>query len=101
MHIISRKCLKDFWKKHNQAERALSAWYSEAKKANWTSFDDIKKMYKNADLVAENRVIFNIGGNKYRLIVKFDFQKKVAFIKFVGTHSEYNKIQAGEVECRQ
>ncbi|KAB2930081.1 MAG: type II toxin-antitoxin system HigB family toxin [Leptonema illini] len=98
MHIISVRRLKAFWEEHNQAKNPLRAWYSEAKIADWGSFADIKARYRSADVVAGDRVIFNIAGNQYRLVVKFDFVKRTGFIKFVGTHAEYDRINVEEVE---
>jgi mRNA interferase HigB len=97
MRVIAKKTLKQFWKKHSQSEQALKAWYAEAKVANWHTTSDIKLKYKSADFLHDNKVIFNICGNKYRLIVKINFAYKIVFIKFIETHSEYNKIKAEKV----
>lgn len=97
MHIIKRKPLQEFWEKHNQAEAPLKAWWAEAKSANWKSYQDIKNRYNSADYVGNGRVVFDIKGNSYRLIVQFEFQMGRGFIRFVGTHDEYLKINAGEV----
>lgn len=92
MRVISRKCLKEFWAKHPQAEEPLKAWFSEAKKALWNTPQDIKNHYRSADFIKDNRVVFNIGGNKYRLIVQINYYFKIIYIRFVGTHKEYDKI---------
>lgn len=98
MQIIARKALKDFWAKHNQAEAPLTAWYIAVDKADWTGPADIKAMFGNTvDFVADNRVIFDIGGNKYRLIVYVAYKFHRVLIKFVGTHKEYDKIDPGKV----
>jgi mRNA interferase HigB len=94
MRIISRKQLKDFWKRYPQAERPLRAWYADAKKANWESPTTIKRIYKNASIIANNRVIFNIKGNDYRLVVAINYYYSILYIRFVGTHVEYDKIDA-------
>jgi mRNA interferase HigB len=94
MHVISVKRLRDFWQKHTDAEEALKAWYHEAKAANWTSFNDIKARYNSADAVPVNRVVFNIKGNSYRLIVRIHYNTGRIFIRFVGTHAEYNTVNA-------
>lgn len=99
MRIISIKKLKDFWNNSNyrDSEHPLRAWYAEAKRANWTKPSDIKKKYKNASFLASNRVVFNIKGNKYRLIVAIKYVFKIVFIRFVGTHKQYDKINAEEI----
>ena len=92
MHIISRKPLREFSKKHPQAKPPLDAWFAEVSQAEWGNFADVKASYGSADVVAGNRVIFNIGGNKYRLVVKIAYKCQKVFIRFVGTHAEYDKI---------
>jgi mRNA interferase HigB len=94
MRIISRKALKDFWACHTQAEKPLKNWFEEASQATWKTSQDIKTLYRSADFVLGNRVIFNIGGNKYRLIVKINYSYGVVYIRFIGTHTEYDKINA-------
>lgn len=94
MRIIIRKTLKSFWTLHADAEQPLKAWFHEALKARWASFEDIKKRYRSADVLAGNRVVFNIKGNRYRLIVKIHYNTGTVYIRFVGTHSEYDKIDA-------
>jgi mRNA interferase HigB len=97
MRVISRKKLVAFWKIHEDAEDHLKSWFYEAEHATWKSFEDIKRHYSSADPIAGKRVIFNIKGNKYRLIVKIHYNKGVVFIRFVGTHEEYNKIIAEKI----
>jgi mRNA interferase HigB len=97
MRIISIKKLKEFWCIYKDSEQYLKAWYAEAKKANWENPSDIKKYYKNASFIANNRAIFNIKGNKYRLIVAIKYEFKIVYIRFIGTHDEYDKINAGEI----
>ncbi len=96
MHIISRKALRNFYLIDNfqDAKGPLDAWYHEAKRANWNSWTDIKAKYRSASILKNNRVVFNIGGNKYRLVVKINFPTQTVFIRFVGTHKEYDKIDA-------
>jgi mRNA interferase HigB len=94
MQIISIKALKEFWQAHASAEEPLKAWYHEAKKAHWRSFQDIKNRYRHADVIADNRVVFDIKGNTYRLVVRINYQSGCLFVRFVGTHAEYNKINA-------
>lgn len=93
MQIIAKKALKDFWAKHNQAEAPLIAWYLAVSKADWAGPADIKATFgTTVDFVGDNRVIFDIGGNKYRLIVHVAYKFHRVLIKFVGTHKEYDKI---------
>lgn len=94
MRVISRKTLKDFWGKHADAEQALKAWFHEAKVARWESFSDIRARYGNADNLPGNRVIFNIKGNTYRLIVRVHYRTGIVFVRFIGTHAEYDRIDA-------
>ena len=99
MRIFSRKTLRDFWELPNYAEseQSLKAWYDEAGKATWKNPNEIKAYYKSASILKEGRVVFNIHGNSYRLIVKINYDFGVIYVRFVGTHKEYNKINANEV----
>lgn len=97
MHIIKKKPLQDFSKKHSDAKKDLDIWWYEAKHANWTSPSDILKKYKNAVPIKDNRVIFHITRNKYRLIVRFEYQKGRGYIRFIGTHAEYDRIDAEKI----
>lgn len=93
MQIISRAALRDFWAKHPRAERPLSAWYKIVSKAAWSGPADVKAQFgSTVDFVADNRVIFDIGGNKYRIIVHAAYPYGRVLVKFVGTHAEYNDI---------
>lgn len=98
MRIFNKSTLRKFWEKHPDCEQALRAWYSETKKAEWNNMHDIKKEYRTADFIGNNRVVFNIKGNNYRLIIKIFYIRKLCFIKFIGTHTEYDKIDAHTVE---
>ncbi len=97
MRIISKKILKDFWEKHSDCEQQLKAWYQETSSAEWKTPNEIKKEYPSASLLAENRVVFNIKGNSYRLIVKINYEYQMIWIRFVGTHAEYDKIDATKI----
>lgn len=99
MRIFSRKTLREFWERSDCAdsEQPLKAWYDEANKANWETPNDIKALYKHASILKESRVVFNIHGNKYRVIVKINYSFSTIYIRFVGTHKEYDKINANEV----
>lgn len=97
MRIIAIGTLKTFWAKHPQAETPLRAWYAEASRASWATPADIKAAYRDASFVGNKRVIFNIKGNDYRLVVAVHYDKRRMFIRFVGTHSEYDKIDAATI----
>ncbi len=99
MHVIARLKLIEFYERDGceDAKGPIDAWWYEAKKANWQSWTDIKSQYGSASILKGNRVVFNIGGNKYRLVVKINFPAQTVFIRFVGTHKEYDKINAEEI----
>lgn len=95
--IIAKSTLREFWEKHSESEQYLKTWYDTAKSSNWFSPTDVKQTYANASILKDGRIVFNIKGNSYRLIVKFNFEKQWAFIRFVGTHTEYDKIDANTI----
>ena len=97
MRVIAKKILREFWAKHNDCEDQLKSWYKEAEEANWQIPNNIKKEYPTASFLADNRVVFNIKGNHYRLIVKINYAFSIVFIRFVGTHAEYDKIDATKI----
>jgi len=99
MRVIARKTLRLFWEQpgREDSEEPLRAWYAEATKASWASPADIKEMYGTASILKKNRVVFNIGGNIYRLVVAIHYEAQIIFIRFVGTHMEYNQIDAEEI----
>jgi mRNA interferase HigB len=94
LRIIAKKILRDFWEAHPDSEQQLKAWYQETSKAEWTSPNKIKIEYPSASFLADNRVVFNIKGNHYRLIVKINYDYQMIWIRFIGTHAEYDKINA-------
>jgi mRNA interferase HigB len=96
MRIIAFRTLKEFFEKPEYAnsEISLRAWYHDAKVAEWYSSNDLKKQYKNASIIGEGRVVFNIKGNTYRLVVAIDYEFQVIFIRYIGTHNQYDKIDA-------
>lgn len=98
MRIIAKKYLVQFWKLHQDAEQPLKSWHDEAVKADWRSPQDIKSQYRNASFIAHNRVVFNIKGNKYRLIVAIAYRFGALYIKFIGTHAEYDRVNAKTIE---
>ena len=97
MRIISRRRLVEFWETHPDAEQPLRAWYTEAKKASWKSPVEIKAIYRSVSILSNNRVVFNIKGNTYRLIVIVEYSQGKMFIRFVGTHAEYDRIDATSI----
>jgi len=94
VHIITQKKLKVFWVTHSNAEDALTAWYRMAKRTVWCSFSDVQKAFGTARSIPGNRIVFKVKGNKYRLVVKMEYRKQRIYIRFVGTHAEYDKINA-------
>ena len=93
MRIIARKTLQVFWESgHSDAEQPLRAWFAEVAAAAWIGMADIKARYAHASVIDAERVVFNIGGNKYRLVAKVWFPGQTVFVKFVGTHAEYDKL---------
>ncbi len=102
MRIISKRVLTDFYSnsKYSDAQTSVEAWYFEAKVATWKDPSEIKFQYRNASILKNNRVVFNIAGNKYRLIVSINFPAQIIYIKFIGTHQEYDQINANTVEFK-
>jgi mRNA interferase HigB len=94
MRILSRSTLRNFWETHSDASEALKTWYYEASHADWQSPLDVKSAHRNASIIANNRVVFNIKGNSYRLIVAIRYDIGIIFIRFIGTHAEYDKVDA-------
>ncbi|MFZ6765017.1 type II toxin-antitoxin system HigB family toxin [Pseudoroseomonas sp. WGS1072] len=92
MQIIAKRTLKQFWERHPQAETPLRVWFALVSKAEWKTPAEVKAMFNSADFVADNRVIFDIGGNKFRLICRVSYGYQRVLIKFVGTHKEYDAI---------
>lgn len=97
MRIITRKVLIDFYTKYSTAKSALEEWYSKAKNADWTCFADIKRDFNSVDNIGNQRYVFNIRGNNFRLVVVIKFTPKTIHIRFVGTHSEYDKIDCKNI----
>jgi mRNA interferase HigB len=97
MRIIALGALRDFWTRHPDALEPLSAWYAIASRVRWSSPADVKAAYRNASFVAGNRVVFNIKGNHYRLVVAMRYDRQIGYVRFVGTHSQYDRIDATTV----
>ncbi|KDC71435.1 PF09907 family protein [Bordetella bronchiseptica MBORD632] len=98
MRVIALSTLRQFWEKHPAAEQPLKAWVDEASKARWAQPADIKAQYRSASILKNRRVVFNIKGNDYRLIVAVAFKLGIVYVKFVGTHVEYDRVDAETVE---
>jgi mRNA interferase HigB len=95
MRVIAKRTLREFWEstpKYADAEDPLRSWYREAKQAIWLTPADIKEQYRNASILKNNRTVFNIAGNKYRLVVEINYHAQIIFIRFIGTHQEYDSI---------
>lgn len=92
MRIIAQRTLREFWQRHADAESALRAWYLEATQATWSSMAEVKRRYPHASVIDRERVVFNIAGNRYRLAVKLWFPGQMIWIKFIGTHRQYDDI---------
>ncbi len=97
MRVIAKSTLRAFWVKHQDCEQQLKAWHKEAQDASWKNPREIKRQYQTASFLQDNRVVFNIKGNHYRLIVKINFDFGLIWIRFVGTHTEYDKIDATKI----
>ena len=97
MRVIAKSTLRDYWLKHADCEQALKSWYQEADKSVWLSPNDIKQDYPSASILVGNRVVFNIKGNTYRLIIKINYAYQMVWIRFIGTHAEYDKIDATKI----
>lgn len=94
MRIISKKTLKDFYEqsKYQDSKNSLEAWYKEVLKLDWKNPNEVKEMYRSASVIGNEKIVFNIAGNKYRLIVTINYYAKIVFIKFIGTHKQYDKV---------
>ncbi len=93
MRVIAKKILREFWEKYTDSEQQLKTWYKEASKAVWKNPNEIKNDYAKASILKNGKVVFNICGNKYRLIVDINYERQWVFILFIGTHKEYDKYQ--------
>ncbi len=97
MRIIAKKTLREFWELHADAKEPLLAWYREVQQEDWDTPAKIKEKYGSASIVGDNRVVFNIKGNSYRLVVRINYPYRVVYIRFVGTHAEYDRLDVEEV----
>ena len=97
MRVIAKRTLRDFWDSHPDAEEPLLAWYREALQADWDTPAKVKQKYSRASIVGDSRVVFNIKGNTYRLVVKINYAYRIVYIRFVGTHAKYDEIDVEEI----
>ena len=94
MRVVAKRTLRHYWERTPRAEQPLKAWYATATRADWATPADVKATYANASIVGGDRVVFNIGGNRFRLIIRFDYANRIGFVRFVGTHAEFDGIDA-------
>lgn len=97
LRVVAKKILRDFWEIHGDCEQQLKSWFQEASTAEWKNPNQIKLDYPSASILNDNRIVFNIKGNNYRLIVKVTYEYQMIWIRFIGTHAEYDKINANEI----
>ena len=97
VRVISKEILVEYYEKHKETKSQLESWYHEAKNAEWNTPQEIKQKYASASIIGGNRIVFNIKGNKYRLVTKINYRMKIVYIKFIGTHKEYDKINVEEI----
>lgn len=97
MRIIAKGTLRLFWEEHPNAEEPLMAWYREVEKEMWATPAEVKQKYRTASIIRGSRVVFNIKGNDYRLVVKINYAYSVVYVRFIGTHEEYDNIDVEEV----
>lgn len=98
MRIISRKTLINFWKKHPESEQPLKAWYDEARSMVWKTPNELKKQYRSVSIISNKRVVFNIKGNNYRLVVDIEYKMGIVFVIWIGTNKEYDKVNIKELK---
>ncbi len=97
MRVIARDSLVSFWDQHPEAKVSLERWHSIVRAAQWTSTDEVQKAAPKAKVLNRERVRFEVAGGSYRLVAAFDFRRQIAFVKFIGTHAEYDRIDALKV----
>lgn len=97
MRVIAKSTLRAFWEKHGDAEVPLKTWYKIVERADWKDTHEVKKVYADASVIGNNRVVFNIKGNRYRIVVYVIFKLRKVFIRFVGSHQQYDKIDAKNI----
>ena len=101
MRVVSKRTLREFWQKHSDAKVSLIMWWHIIKKGTFLTPDAFRRAFRACDFVGENRIVFNIGGNKYRLVAAIHYQTQTAYVKGVFTHAEYDKIDVRTVDMRR
>jgi mRNA interferase HigB len=97
VRVVAKKILREFWEKHEDCEQQLKSWFREAQIAEWENPNQIKSEYPSASILNDNRIVFNIKGNNYRLIVKINYEYQMVWIRFIGTHAKYDKINGNTI----
>jgi len=97
MRIVAKKRLREFWQKHADSEQALKSWHIIAVNADWATPQDVKRQFPKASIIGDNRVVFDIVGGSYRLVVKFNYAYRIGYIRFIGTHREYEEINSARI----
>ena len=97
MRIIAKRTLKEYWVSHASCRKELEEWYAVAIKANWSTPKDVKGSFPKASVVGNSRIVFNIVGNRYRLVVKFAYKTGIGYVRFIGTHAEYDNIDVTKI----
>ena len=97
MRMIALRTLKQFWKKHPDAEHPLRQWYDDVRRADWKTPQELRVAYASASVISSDRVVFNVKGNAYRIIVRINFHYRIMYIRFIGTHAEYDQVNVKEV----
>ncbi len=97
MRIIAKRTLREFWEENPDAEAPLLAWYREVEKEDWETPAELKEKYGNASIIGDKRVVFNIKGNDYRLVVRINYPAGIVYVRFIGTHADYENIDVQEV----
>jgi mRNA interferase HigB len=97
MRIIAKKTIREFWEAYPDSEQSLKSWYQEVSRVKWKNPHQVKQHFSTASIIGDKRVVFNICGNKYRLIVEIDYTKSWVFVRFIGTHKTYNKVDATSI----
>ncbi len=101
MRVIAKRTLRQFWQTSSRcadAQGPIEAWHAEALKASWRNPQEVKAQFRSASILKGGRVVFNIAGNKYRLVVSIDYERQACFVKFIGTHEQYDSIDAETVQ---
>ncbi len=104
MRVVAKRTLKQFWEsslRYRDSKGPLEAWHSESLKADWKTPQELKAQFRNASILENHRVVFNIAGNKYRLVVSIDYERQAMFVKFVGAHRQYDEIDAETYDAYQ